>query len=122
MQRASEALYGIGRLAFGAALIVAPEGLGRLLAGDEAREPGVRMGLRSYGTRDVVLGLGTLQALAADRDVVPWLAAGVAADLLDTAVQITEWSDLPADRRAGGVAAALGAAGVGAALLASRRS
>lgn len=118
MQSASQALYGIGRLAFGGALVVAPEGLGRLLLGDEAREPAVRAGLRSYGTRDVVLGLGVLRAIAGRRDVAPWLAAGVAADVLDAAVQITEWSDLPADRRAGGVLAALGAAGAGVALLA----
>ncbi len=114
------AVYGLGRLAFGAALITAPTGFGRLLAGDEAREPAVRTGLRAYGTRDVVLGLGTLRAVATGSDVSPWLAAGVAADLLDTAVQAADWSELPPDTRLAGLLAALGSAGVGIALLARR--
>jgi len=114
------AVYGLGRVAFGAALITAPTGFGRLLAGDEVRVPAVRTGLRAYGTRDVVLGLGTLRALATGSDVSPWLAAGVAADLLDTAVQAADWSELPPDTRIPGVLSALAAAGIGIALLARR--
>ena len=114
------AVYGLGRLTFGAALMTAPTAFGRLLAGDEAREPAVRTGLRAYGTRDVVLGLGTLRAVVTGRDVGPWLAAGVASDLLDTAAQAADWRDLPPDTRAAGVVAALGSAGVGLALLARR--
>jgi hypothetical protein len=112
------AVYGLGRLTFGAALMTAPAGFGRLLAGDDAREPAVRTGLRAYGTRDVVLGLGTLRAVATGSDVAPWLAAGVASDILDTAAQAADWQHLPADRRAGGVAAAVASAAVGLALLA----
>jgi hypothetical protein len=51
----------------------------------------------------------------------PRLAAGVASDGLDTAIQLREWSDLPADKRLPGVLAALAAAGAGAFLLARRQ-
>jgi hypothetical protein len=114
------AVYGLGRLAFGTALLTAPTGFGRLLAGDAAREAAVRASLRAYGTRDVVLGLGTLRAVATGSDVSPWLTAGVAADLLDTSVQVADWADLPPDRRLLGVLSALASAGIGIALLARR--
>jgi hypothetical protein len=120
VQNALEAVYALGRLAFGAGLMAAPRELGGVLLGDEAREPGVRIALRTYGTRDVVLGLGTLRAVAGGGDAGPWLAAGVASDVLDATVQLGEWSDLPPDKRLLGVLMALGAAGAGVALLARR--
>lgn len=120
MQRALETVYGLGRLAFGAGLMGAPRGFGGLLLGEEASAPAVRITLRTYGTRDVVLGVWALQAIARDRDAAGWIAGGLLADLLDTAVQLGEWSDLPADKRVVGVLAALAAAGAGITLLARR--
>jgi hypothetical protein len=120
MERSVEAVYGLGRLVFGGSLMAAPEQLGRLLVGDEAEIPAVRIGLRTYGTRDTVLGLGTLRAVAGRGEVAPWLVAGVASDLLDAAVQLREWGNLPSDKRLPGTAMALSAAGVGAALLVRR--
>jgi hypothetical protein len=111
--------YGLGRLAFGAGLMAAPSAVGALFVGDEAKEPAVRISIRTYGTRDVILGAGTLRAVAAGGDdVAPWLAAGIAADLLDAAIQLGEWGDLPPGRRAAGAASALAAAATGVALLA----
>ena len=80
MPGALETVYGLGRLAFGAGLMAAPEKLGAVLIGDEAREPAVRIGFRIYGTRDVVLGLGTLRAVAGQGDVASWLVAGIASE------------------------------------------
>jgi len=120
MQHAAEAAYGLGRLAFGAGMMAAPERLGRVLIGEEAREPAVRTGFRVYGTRDVVLGLGTLRSLSGGGDPSPWLAAGITSDVLDTAVQLVEWQSIPPGKRVPGVLAALGAALAGAALLARR--
>jgi len=120
MQRALEGVYGLGRLAFGGGLVAAPEKLGEVMLGDDARVSAVRAALRFYGTRDVVLGLGTLRAVAGQGDVSAWLAAGVASDVLDVAVQVGEWSALPPDKRALGILAAAGAAGAGVALLARR--
>jgi hypothetical protein len=113
-----EAVYGLGRLAFGAGMIGAPERLGSVLIGGEARKPMVRTSLRLYGTRDVVLGLGTLRAAAAGEGAGGWLMAGIASDVLDTAVQLLEWDDLPSDKRVPGVLAAVGAAAAGIAVLA----
>ena len=115
-------VYGLGRLAFGAGLLAAPVPVGRLLIGDEAEEPAVRVALRTYGTRDTVLGLGTLRAAASGGEVAPWIAAGITADVLDTAVQLVEWNDLPPGKRVGGVAAAAAAAAAGAAVLAGNRA
>ena len=120
MPGALEAVYGFGRLAFGAGVMAAPEEVGGVLLGDQAREPAVRIGLRIYGTRDVVLGLGTLRAVADRGDVAAWLVAGIASDVLDAAVQLREWSDLPPEKRLPGLLMALGAAGAGVALLARR--
>ena len=113
-----EAVYGLGRLAFGAGVLGAPERLGNLLMGKGARNPTVRTTLRFYGTRDVVLGLGTLRAAAAGNDVRSWLAAGVASDLLDTVIQLIEWDEIPPDKRVPGTLAAVGGATAGLALLA----
>jgi hypothetical protein len=120
MQRFLVAGYALGRLAFGTALVTAPERLGGLMLGERIGHPDVRVLLRFYGTRDVVLGLGTLGAVAGEREVVPWLLAGVASDMLDSALQLAEWSDLPPDRRLPGLLVALAAAGTGAALAARR--
>ncbi len=120
MQIGSEAIYALGRLAFGVGMMSAPERLGDVLMGDDAEKPPVRLTLRLYGTRDTVLGLGTLGAIARGGDVAPWIGAGVASDVLDTALQLVEWGDIPPSKRLPGVLAAVGAAGAGVALLARR--
>jgi len=114
------ALYGLGRLVFGAALMTAPAPFGDVLIGRAARKGTPRTLLRFYGTRDVLLGLGTLRASSTSGDVRGWVAAGIGADVLDAGVMLTEWSDIPADKRVPGLLSALGAAGLGAALLARR--
>lgn len=98
--------------------MAAPAAAGSILLGRDAHEATPRTLFRFYGTRDVVLGLGALRAASAGGDARGWVAAGIAADALDVAVMLTEWSDIPADKRLPGLLAALGAAGVGAALLA----
>ena len=67
MQAALETIYGLGRLAFGAGLLAAPAKVGEILLGDEP-DSAARIALRSYGTRDVVLGLGLLRAVAGEGD------------------------------------------------------
>ena len=120
MQRSLDAVYGLGRLAFGAALMASPSGFGSLLVGEAARTPDTRISLRLYGTRDVVLGLGALRAVAGGGDPAPWVVTGVMSDALDTAVQLREWEDIPPDRRVSGVLAAMAAAGAGVYVLARR--
>ena len=120
MSRALDTVYGLARLGFGAALLAAPEPMGSLLVGKAARRPLTRATLRGFGTRDVVLGVGTVRAAASGADVRPWIAGGILADALDAAWQAVEWDDLPKDKRVAGVAGALGAAAAGIALLATR--
>ncbi|HZO59089.1 MAG TPA: hypothetical protein VFB51_05320 [Solirubrobacterales bacterium] len=120
MQRSVETFYGLGRLAFGVGLLAAPAALGRVLVGGDAGRPAVRGMLRFYGTRDTVLGLGTLRAAAAGTDTDGWITAGVLSDLLDAGVMLAEWGDIQADKRMPGLGAALGAAAAGVALLARR--
>ena len=115
-----ETVYGLGRLAFGAGMIAAPDRLGGVLMGAGAREPTVRTTLRFYGTRDVVLGLGTLRAASAREGVDGWVAAGIASDLLDAVIQMIEWDVIPPDQRVPGILAAVGGAIAGIALLARR--
>ena len=120
MQRALEATYAFGRLAFGGGLIAAPGEVGSLLLDERAHKKAVRIFARSYGTRDTVLGIGMLGAIATESDTGPWLQAGILSDLLDVAVQVGEWSDLPPKKRLPGISAAFGGAVVGAALLAAQ--
>ena len=119
MSRAIVAAFGVSRLAFGASLLVEPERLGALLLGKKARNPAVRVSLRGYGTRDVVVGGGMLLAAVTGGSGRGWIAAAVASDALDAALQLAEWDDLPAGRREAGLAAAVGAGLFGAALLAA---
>jgi hypothetical protein len=78
------------------------------------------MMFRFYGTRDVVLGLGMIRAASKEDEVRGWLAAAIASDVLDAAVMLMEWNEIPRPKRLPGLVTALGAAGVGAALLARR--
>ena len=99
--------------------MTAPAPFGDVLIGRAARKGTPRTLLRFYGTRDVLLGLGTLRA-SSSGDARGWVAAGIGADVLDAGVMLTEWSDIPADKRVPGLLSALGAAALGAALLARR--
>ena len=113
--------YAIGRLAFGAGALIAPKPSARLLLGPAGEEPAPRTLMANFGTRDVLLGAGLLHALRDRGPTRPWVVAGFAADVLDTVVQLREWQDLPAGRRAAGVGSAVAAAAVGAGLLAYSR-
>jgi hypothetical protein len=113
-------LYGLGRVAFGAGLLAAPEPLGRVLLGKPARKPAVRAMFRFYGTRDTALGIGTLRAVSRREDGRGWLVAGIASDLMDVGVMLRERRAIPPEKLMPGIVSALGAAAVGAALLARR--
>lgn len=69
--------------------------------------------LRSYGTRDLVIGTGLLRAAARNGDLRPWLDAAIASDCLDVLLQLVDWRALPPDKRRAGVAFAAGAAAAG---------
>lgn len=119
MSRALLASYGIGRAAFGVALLIAPAAAGRMMAGDGATTPDAQAFLHGIGARDVGLGLGMLGALRSRRSTRRWLIAGVLADTGDAAGIARAWRDLDSDKRGPGLAFAGSAAAAGLTLLAA---
>jgi hypothetical protein len=108
------------RIAYGAALIVAPEPLTRRWLGALVGAAPVKVPLRALGAREVVLHAGALAVLVRRGAVRPWLAGSIAGDLADIAATVAARRGLPAGAvRATAVvagASALASAAVGAAV------
>jgi hypothetical protein len=83
------------RIAYGAALIAAPERLTRKWLGDTAERAGGRIALRALGAREVLLHTGALRASLGGNGALPWLAASVGGDLADIASTVAERNGLP---------------------------
>jgi hypothetical protein len=103
----------LGRCAIGASLVIAPQTVGAVWLGDSTGPGGVPL-LRALGVRDLVLGLGTLDALDTEGPAQTWVAAGAAADAVDAGALILAAPATP--RRAWGVVVLA----AGAAVLGSR--
>jgi hypothetical protein len=100
-------LISFGRFAFGVAFIAAPNLMERAWIGKQARLPGARLLARAVGARDLVLGLGGLQALGRDDGSArPWLAAGAACDAVDFGATWTAGEGIPRPARTGVLAIA----------------
>jgi hypothetical protein len=109
----------IGRIAFGAAMLVLPEAAVRGWIGRRAASyGGTQLVTRAFGARDASLGAGALAALAAGRDPRDWVAAGAVCDLTDFAATLTA-DDIPASGRVLVLGLAGTAIGISAAYLAS---
>jgi hypothetical protein len=99
-----------GRIAVGAALVLAP-GLARLWIGADAQRRPVKLLTRALGVRDLALGLGVVIALDRGAPVRGWLEAGALADVVDLGATLIAGDSIPDDaRRAVGVVAAGSAA------------
>ena len=97
------------RMAFGAALIVAPGTSARLWIGDDARRPGVKVIARALGIRDIALGLGIAIALDRGAPVRGWFEAAALSDSVDFVATLLARGSIPdGGRRA--VAAIAGSA------------
>ena len=85
-----------GRLGFGLILLVAPRVLVRRSGNRQDPPPPYVWWLRAFGTRDAVLGAGTLAALAGDDDVAAarWVQVGAVADTLDVATVVLHGDEL----------------------------
>ncbi len=106
--------FALGRIAFGAGLLAAPDRVAAgWLPGDAAR-PGTQVAVRGLGARDVALAAGVVAA----KHKRPWLIACLACDLADIAATLAAGEALPARARWGTVALAGAAAAVGAVLIA----
>jgi hypothetical protein len=114
------AVISFGRLLFGVAFIARPELMERAWIGKQARLPGARLLARAVGSRDLVLGLGGLQALARDDDSArPWLVAASVCDAVDFGATLAAGRAIPRDAR-NGVLAVAGVASLLSALSARR--
>jgi hypothetical protein len=85
------------RIAYGAALALAPARTTKAWLGDDAGRPGGRVALRALGAREIVLHAGAIAAALGDAPVRPWLLASVGGDLSDIAATFASGSGLPDD-------------------------
>ena len=83
------------RIAYGLALIAAPERLATRWLGPDASRAPVQVPLRALGMREVLLHTGALAAAMRGREVRPWLAASIAGDLTDIAATVAGRRELP---------------------------
>jgi hypothetical protein len=100
-----------GRVAVGAALLIAPRLSTRLWLGSDAVRPGVRVIARALGVRDLTSGIVALHTIDAPDVGARWLRTLAAIDAVDFAATLAARRDLPR----GGVALVAAMAGAGVA-------
>jgi hypothetical protein len=115
-------LISAGRLLFGVAFIAKPMLMEQAWIGKQARMPGAQLLARAVGARDLVLGLGGLQALPRDDGSArPWLASAAICDAVDFGATWAAGRTIPRQPRNGvlaiaavfSVLSAIAAVGVG---------
>ena len=82
LRTATFALLGL-RVAYGAALIVAPERLALRWLGSSAGTPPTQVPLRGLGAREIVVHGAAIAAALQGKPLRPFLAASAAGDLAD---------------------------------------
>lgn len=82
------------RIAYGAALILAPARTTKSWLG-AAAQGGGSVPTRALGAREIALHAGGVAAVLADQPVRPWLMASIAGDCADIAATYAASSDLP---------------------------
>jgi hypothetical protein len=103
----------IGRVAFGAAFIVAPRLAAAGWIGGDARRAGTKVFITGLGGRDLALGAGILSALDTG-GAKPWLVAALASDASDLLGTLRSRDGIPALGTAVGVAITASATAAGA--------
>jgi hypothetical protein len=100
------------RIAYGAALVVAPARLGRRWLGRASQTAPTQVPLRGLGAREIALHTGAMAAALRGVPLRPWLAMSIAGDLSDIALTLAGTNQLPD----GSAAATLAIGGFSAAL------
>lgn len=103
-----------GRIAVGAAFLVAPSLAGRLWVGGDAMRSGTRVLGRAFGARDLALGLGVVIALDRGAPVRGWLEASALSDAADFTAGLLDTEALPRPLRPGVLALGAGSAALAA--------
>ena len=103
-----------GRVAIGTALLVAPQVVTRGWTGPTGALPGAKLLGRGLGVRDLMLGLGVINALdRGDPRAQDWVRASALADVGDAVATVLAFRHLPKRSRFGVLAIATGAAVAG---------
>jgi hypothetical protein len=101
------ALISFGRFVFGVAFIAKPTLMEDAWIGKQARLPGAQLLARAVGARDLVLGLGGLQAVSRDDGSArPWMAAAGICDAVDFGATLGAGRGIPRQARTGVLAIA----------------
>ena len=117
--RTAAAALAVTRLAYGLALIAAPERLASGWLGKDVKRDAAKIAVHGLAARDVAISAGALSTLRDEDALAPWIAAAVAADLCDIASTVaTPAGKLPANARWGTIALAGASAALGAATFA----
>src|SRR3954451_21472635 len=117
--RTAAAVVLASRVAYGVALMAAPERLARRWLGPDAGFAPAQVPLRGLGAREVVLHAGGLAAALRGAPVRPWLAASAAGDLTDIASTLAGRRELPKGAAPATVVVAGGSALISAAVAAA---
>lgn len=102
------------RCGLGLGAMLAPDAAARPWVGSAGAGPGRQVLARALGGRDVALGLGALLAARGDGRLRGWVEAGALADAGDVVATATAYRHLPRAGRVLVLAAAGGAALLGA--------
>lgn len=101
-------------MAIGAALVTVPQLVTRAWAGEAGATPGGRLLGRALGARDLVLGVGVLDALGkGDPSARNWIRASALADTTDAVATALSFRHLPKRSRVAIILLAAGAAATG---------
>lgn len=105
-------LVGMARIVIGVAFILSPARAARGWIGAPATEQGGKVAVRALGIRDLVIGVGTVQAASSgDPALRRWVVSGGLCDMTDAAATVMAYRSLPKRSRALSlVVAAAGAA------------
>lgn len=103
------------RVAYGAALLVAPERITKRWLGPARNTAAAKVALRALGAREVAIHALALSAAMRGESLRPWLGASIAGDLNDIAVTFAGRAGLPR----GAAPATAAVAGASAALTAA---
>jgi hypothetical protein len=103
-------LLAAGRVALGAAVLIAPEAVTSRWLGEHARHPAVRYLAHSLGARDIALGALALASLRSGRLAAAVQLACAGADAADALATVAARKELPPAGAFGTVAVAGGAA------------
>ena len=103
-----------GRVAIGTALLLAPRSVTGRWIGEASRPPGAKLLARGLGGRDLILGLGVINALdRGDPRARDWVRASALADVADAGATVLAFRHLPKRARFGVLLLAGGAAVAG---------